>query len=110
MDGLTWPSSPTNRQVQQAVEPVLFGCRHWFLEQHHVLRARVAGWNPRDLHLVDVSLPEPVEPGQATAVGGTASFAWLTAACRAVLAGHCQALLAGRLVMCTRGRSSAWTD
>ena len=82
-----------DRQVQQAVAPVLFGCRRWLLEQHRVLeqqKQRVA--DPRDLHLVDVPLPEPVHCGQATAVGGAASFAWLTAACRAVLAGRCQAL------------------
>ncbi len=82
-----------HRRVQQVVEPVLFGCRHWLLEQYHELRQRgqlVA--DPRDLHLVDVPLAEPVHWGQATVVGGAASFAWLTTACRAVLAGHCQAL------------------
>ena len=82
-----------NRRVQQAVEPVLFGCRHWLLEQYQALRQQgqpVA--DPRDLGLVDVPLAEPVHPGQPTAAGGAASFAWLTAACRAVLAGHCQAL------------------
>ena len=82
-----------NRQVRQAVEPVLFGCRRWLLEQHHAMQQRgQLVVDPRDLHLVDVPLPEPVEPGLATAVGGAASFAWLSAACRAVLAGHCQAL------------------
>lgn len=82
-----------NRRVQQVVEPVLFGCRRWLLEQHHALRQRrqpVA--DPRDLHLVDMPLAEPVHCGLATAVGGAASFAWLTAACHAVLEGHCQAL------------------
>ena len=60
-----------HRRVQQVVEPVLFGCRHWLLEQYHELRQRgqlVA--DPRDLHLVDVPLAEPVHWGQATVVGG----------------------------------------
>ena len=82
-----------NRRVQQAVEPVLFGCRKWLLEQYHTLRQRgQLAADPRDVHLVDVPLPAPVQWGQATAVGGAASFAWLSAACRAVLAGQCQAL------------------
>ena len=82
-----------HRRVQQAVDPVLFGCRRWLLEQHHTLRQRgQLVVDPRDLPLVDVPLAEPVHWGQGTAGGGAASFAWLTAACRAVLAGHCQAL------------------
>ena len=82
-----------NRRVQQTVEPVLFGCRRWLLEQYRALQDQGNPLaDPRDLHLVDVPLAEPVHPGQATAAGGAASFAWLTAACRAVLAGHCQAL------------------
>ncbi|KKZ14796.1 MAG: 4-hydroxythreonine-4-phosphate dehydrogenase [Candidatus Synechococcus spongiarum 142] len=82
-----------NRRVQQAVEPVLFGCRRWLLEQYHTLQQQgQLVVDPRDLHLVDVPLPEPVHCGQATAVGGAASFTWLTVACRAVLAGQCQAL------------------
>ena len=82
-----------NRRVQQAVEPVLFGCRRWLLEQYHTLRQREQPVvDPRDLHLVDMPLAEPVSCGQATAAGGAASFAWLTAACRTVLDRHCQAL------------------
>ncbi|KKZ10448.1 MAG: 4-hydroxythreonine-4-phosphate dehydrogenase [Candidatus Synechococcus spongiarum SP3] len=82
-----------NRRVQQAVEPVLFGCRRWLLEQHHRLRQRGQQVvDPQDLHLVDMPLAEPVHCGQATAMGGAASFTWLTAACRAVLTGQCQAL------------------
>ena len=82
-----------NREVQESVEPVLFGCRQWLLEQYHSLRQRgQLVVDPGDLHLVDVPLGEPVHCGQATAVSGAASFAWLTAACHAVLAGHCQAL------------------
>ena len=81
------------RRVQQAVEPVLFGCRRWLLQQYHTLRQQEQQVvDPRDLHLVDIPLPEPVRCGQATAVGGAASFNWLTAACRAVLEGRCQAL------------------
>ena len=82
-----------HRRVQQAVEPVLFGCRHWLLEQYRHLQGQGHPLaDPRDLHLVDMPLAEPVHWGQATAVGGAASFAWLTAACRAVLAGQCEAL------------------
>jgi len=83
-----------NRRVQQAVEPVLFGCRRWLLEQYHTLGQRgqqVA--DPRDLRLVDMPLAQPVSCGQATAAGGGASFAWLTAACCAVLESRCQALV-----------------
>ena len=82
-----------NQHVQEAVDPVLFGCRRWLLEQYHTLRHQgQLVVDPRSLHLVDVPLAEPVHCGQPTAMGGAASFTWLTSACRAVLAGHCQAL------------------
>ncbi|MCY4055435.1 MAG: 4-hydroxythreonine-4-phosphate dehydrogenase PdxA [Cyanobacteria bacterium MAG CAR4_bin_6] len=99
-----------NQRVQQAVEPVLFGCRRWLLEQYHTLRQQgqpVA--DPRDLHLVDMPLAESVSCGQATATGGDASFAWLTAACRAVLAGHCQALVTAPIAKyCWRAAGHAY--
>ena len=81
------------RHVQEAVEPVLFGCRRWLLEQHHTLQQRGQSVvDPQDLQVVDLPLAEPVHCGQATAAGGAASFTWLTTACHAVLAGECQAL------------------
>ena len=82
-----------HRRVQREVEPVLFGCRRWLLQQYRHLQDQGHPLaDPRDLHLVDLPLAEPVHWGQATAGGGAASFAWLTAACRAALAGQCQAL------------------
>ena len=81
-----------HRLVQQEVEPVLFGCRRWLLQQYRHLQDQGHPLtDPRDLHLVDLPLAEPVHWGQATAGSGVASFAWLTAACRAVLAVQCQA-------------------
>ena len=98
------------RRVQQAVEPVPFGCRRRLLQQYHTLRQQVV--DPRDLHLVAIPLPGPVRCGQATAVSGAASFAWLTAACCAVLGvtvrrPHHQTLLAGRWSRLSRPERAA---
>jgi len=83
-----------NEQVQQLVEPVLFGCRRWLLEQYHHLQSQGHHGvvDPRHVSLIDLPLGQPIGYGQASGVSGAASFAWLTAACGAVLAGECHAL------------------
>ena len=79
--------------VQQALEPVLFGCRNWLQGQYRNLGSRgrqVA--DPADVAVVDLPLSAAVTSGEGTADTGAAAFRWLTAAAEAVLGGDCDAL------------------
>ena len=81
------------RSVQQAMVPVLFGCRNWLQGQYRSLSSRgLQVANPADVAVVDVSLATVVTSGEGTADSGAAAFRWLTAAAEAVLSGDCDAL------------------
>lgn len=75
--------------------PLLVGCRRWLEESHARLRQRsdLPLADPAGLELLDLPLPEPVQPGQAGAVSGAASFHWLSQAVAEVQAGRCHALV-----------------
>ena len=76
-------------------QPLLVGCRRWLEQQHAALRAvsPVPLADPAQLELLDLPLADAIQPGQAGAASGGASFLWLTAAAEQVQQGHCQALV-----------------
>jgi 4-hydroxythreonine-4-phosphate dehydrogenase len=83
------------RQPEGAPAVVLVGCRRWLEESHR--RLRQAGCtdlaDPQAFELEDLPLEAPLQPGQAGALAGAASFAWLTRATELVLEGRCRALV-----------------
>ena len=83
----TWPG--------EAPPPLLVGCRRWLERCYTQLRALSPTplADPANLELIDLPLPEAIEPGQAGAASGAASFLWLSEATAQVQAGRCRALV-----------------
>ena len=79
----------------QQPTPLLVGCRRWLEDSHARLRRRcnVPLADPADLDVVDRPLTGSIEPGQAGAASGAASFHWLTEAVEQVQSGVCSALV-----------------
>ena len=76
-------------------QPLLVGCRRWLEQRYAALRpvSALPLADPAQLELLDLPLAEAIQPGQAGAASGGASFLWLTAAAEQVQRGHCQALV-----------------
>ena len=75
--------------------PRLVGCRRLLERSYEQLRACTtdALADPANLDVLDLPLEQALEPGQAGAASGDASFHWLSAAVAQVQSGHCQALV-----------------
>ena len=75
--------------------PRLVGCRRWLERSYQQLRACTAEplADPVNLDVLDLPLEQTLEPGQAGAASGDASFHWLSAAVAQVQSGHCKALV-----------------
>lgn len=75
--------------------PRLVGCRRWLERSYQQLRACTdsALADPAHLDVLDLPLEQALEPGQAGAASGNASFHWLSAAVAEVQSGHCKALV-----------------
>ncbi len=71
------------------------GCRRWLERSYQQLRACTDGAlaDPANLDVLDLPLEQALEPGQAGAASGDASFHWLSAAVAQVQSGHCKALV-----------------
>ena len=76
-------------------KPLLVGCRDWLEQSYQHLRScsATALADPADFEVLDHPLEQPLQPGQAGAASGDASFHWLSAAVEQVQSGHCQALV-----------------
>ena len=76
-------------------KPLLVGCRRWLEQSYQQLRrcSEAALADPIDLDVLDLPLEQPLQPGQAGAASGEASFHWLSAAVNQVQNGQCQALV-----------------
>jgi 4-hydroxythreonine-4-phosphate dehydrogenase len=75
--------------------PLLVGCRRWLERQYAQLRqsSSVPLADPATLELIDLPLAETIQPGQAGAASGAASFLWLSEAVAQVQSGRCHALV-----------------
>ena len=75
--------------------PLLVGCRRWLEQSYAALRPRCTEplADPGELELLDLPLEGSIQPGEAGAASGDASFHWLTQAVTAVQNGRCHALV-----------------
>jgi 4-hydroxythreonine-4-phosphate dehydrogenase len=74
-------------------EVVLVGCRQWLLQSYRRLQGRCRLANPARFEILDLPLPEAINPGESSAAAGAACFHWLSEATRLVLRGDCEALV-----------------
>ena len=74
-------------------EVVLVGCRQWLLQSYRRLQGRCRLADPAHFKILDLPLPEAINPGESSAAAGAASFHWLSEATRLVLRGDCEALV-----------------
>ena len=77
------------------LQPLLVGCRRSLEQAYQQLlpHSDVALADPAKLAIDDLPLAEPVVAGKPSAIGGAASFQWLTHAARLTLQGQARALV-----------------